>query len=495
MPRVKRRDARDGVASRPESPRRLMEAPSTSTHGNPAATTACPAVALKPWQRWEAPYLFALLVGGLGLRLALTPFGIFASDARVFRGWATRLVTSPLASFYATGGGRGGGTVDHLPGDLWFLWLIARVYQHFSPRLDTQGFGFVFLLKLVPSLADVGIGLLLFAIARRLAGPRAGLLAAAGWLFNPASIFLSVSWGQWDSISACVTLLAIWLALRGNPVWALPALTYACLIKPQLGVLVPLVLLAWWLWHWRVRPAGAAAASRRHGPRQLGALAVAAVLAAAVFLAVDLPFSVGLPPLATRWTIVERASAALNRYTIISANAFNLWGVLSPGDLRRNDHQHALLGVTFQQLGTLLLAATLIAILALFWRHPTPDMLVWAATATLLALFMLPTRMHERYLLPAVALAALAAACAPRRLWWLGVALSATFLVNLVVVYRLAGGGNVAGGSRQSAASTVLVVSSVNLCLLLALLAVGVTLARRPLGLVGEVPPASAPPA
>src|SRR6185437_10044169 len=97
--------------------------------------------------------------------------------------------------------------------------------------------GFLFLVKLVPSLADVGIGFLFFLITRQLAGQRAGLLAAALYLFNPAPILVSGLWGQWDAVSAFAMVGGIWLILSGRPAWALPALTYASLVKPQLALL------------------------------------------------------------------------------------------------------------------------------------------------------------------------------------------------------------------------------------------------------------------
>ena len=137
------------------------------------------------------------------------------------RGWATQLVAEPLASFYAAPL-----RVDHLPGDLWLLWAVARLYRLFSPTMQVQEPGFLFLLKLVPALADVGIGAMLYLLGRRFGGSRTGLLAATLFLFNPASIFLTSIWGQWDSVSALVVLIALWLLLRGKFEWSLPVLTY-----------------------------------------------------------------------------------------------------------------------------------------------------------------------------------------------------------------------------------------------------------------------------
>jgi hypothetical protein len=187
--------------------------------------------------------LVVILGAGLALRLLLTPHGVYQGDAQTFRSWAAQMMHAPLTSFYSSLP-----TADHLPGDLWFLFGIAHLYHIFSPSLNLQSFGFLFLLKLVPSIADTIIGLMLFLVARSFAGPRAGLLGAALFMFNPASIFLSATWGQWDSVSAAFMLVGLWLLLRGNPEWSLPFLTYASLIKPQLALLLAIAAIAWWRW-------------------------------------------------------------------------------------------------------------------------------------------------------------------------------------------------------------------------------------------------------
>src|SRR5919202_686699 len=96
--------------------------------------------------------LAMLLGAGLALRLLFLPLS-YEPDLDVLRGWAVRLVTLPLSSFYDTTG-----LVDHLPGDLWLLWGLAHLYRLASPDLRVQDPAFMLLLKLVPALADVATG-------------------------------------------------------------------------------------------------------------------------------------------------------------------------------------------------------------------------------------------------------------------------------------------------------------------------------------------------
>ena len=400
--------------------------------------------------------LALVLLAGLALRLVCAPLASFEFDLDVLRGWAVRLTTVPLASFYDTQA-----LTDHLPGDLWLLWALARVYRLATADLELRDPSFLLLLKLVPAFADVGIAALLYLLGRRVGEAGTGLRAAALYLFNPAVLFLTAVWGQWDPLSAGLALAAVLLLLAGRPEWALPALTYAALIKPPLGALAPLLALAYLrryiLPHTPLaRQASGGPADRPPEPlgRSLwrGAVAVGASLA--IMLVVLLPFDVGLPGMPTRWTLPERIAHALDKSKYTSNSAFNLWTTGLPGTYTppagvppfdQSDVAPWLFGLTYQTGGTLLFAAACLLILAAYWRwggtgEAGDRALVWAAFGAMLAMFVLPTRGHERHLLPAVVFAAGAAALGlrgPRGAWgrWLYAGLSLSYFANLYYLF------------------------------------------------------------
>ena len=370
--------------------------------------------------------LIALLGIGLAVRLALLPVGGYGYDLTLMQSWAERLVTRPLVRFYASPE-----VVDHLPGDLWLLWLLGRAMDLVAPGALVPQIA----LKLVPTLADIGIGVLLFLLGRRLAGPDAGLLAAGLYVLNPAPIFLTSIWGQWDSVSAALALIAVWLVIRGDPAWALPLLTWAALIKPPFAALLPLVLLAFVRRHVVPHtPWGGTQPSTESLAASLGELALTAVICVLLAGALLLPFDVGVWPLPARWDLLERLRYSLELYPETSVNAFNLWATPLIGN-RELDAQ-PLLGVAVRTWGMALFGAAYALILIRYWRRPDAQAIIWAAFAIAFAAFMLPTRVHERYLLPALTLAALAAALAPRLRWFFA-ALSVTFFANLYWVYDL----------------------------------------------------------
>jgi len=296
---------------------------------------------------------------------------------------------------------------DHLPGDLWILWMVAHLYHLFSPPMRVEDLPFLLLLKLVPAIADLGIGAVLFLLVRDRRGARAGLFAAMLFMFNPASIFLTAIWGQWDSVSMVAALLAVWLMLRSRLEWAFPLLTYAALIKPPLALLAVLPAVTLGLEY--VRPS----AERRWRARK-GAwrVVVAVVASATVFCVVLLPFNVGLAPLPTRWNLMSRLSYAWNYRLWTTGSAFNLWNTPLDGKLQP-DTQQFWLGLSYNAWGTGLMLVALGLIVVLYCRRSEPDMLLWACLALTFAAFLLPTRGHERYLFPAVVFAAALAAMSP----------------------------------------------------------------------------------
>ncbi len=416
--------------------------------------------------------LGGMLIGGLAIRLLLVNHGVYQGDAQIFRGWAVRLATSPLSDFYSSVR-----SADHLPGDLWFLWGVAHVWRSLSPEMNVQAPGFLFLLKLVPAVADVGIGVFLFLIGRSFGGSRTGLIAAGLFMFNPASIFLTGVWGQWDSVSAFFMLVGLWLLLRGSPEWSLPVFTYAALIKPQLGLFFVLVGSAWLCWTFR-RPDRVEHLPGGWRNRTIR-LVIGGIISLGVFLAVDLPFSVGLPLLPTRWTIFERMSYALDRHTSISANAFNLWGVFgkASNSTALTDSAAFAAGISYQHWGEILLGVATLVVLVLFWLRPTRSMALWGSLAITFSLFMLPTRIHERYLMPAMVLAVLVVAIAPN-LRWLGVVLSLTYFANIFYVYHYFNAFGIGpGGSGPSSDLIPLSISTVNLFLLVVVYFAGFVLA------------------
>ncbi len=349
-----------------------------------------------------------LLVGAAIVRALIMPYGGFPTDIGTFKAWASALAQHGPAGFYREG------FVDYLPGYLYVLWGIGEL--HAALRLNDQAL--LFAIKLPAAVCDIATAVLIRWVAERFTSRRMALWLGALYLFHPALIFTGAYWGQVDSVGAFLALSALALFLRGHPLaWSAAALAF--LVKPQTAPLILVLAVAMLrrdLW-----PAPRPEGFRPRPDRVIGA----ALLGGATVVLLLAPF--GLGP--TRLVTLMRT--AINVYPYGSVVAFNLWGAIQgfwQSDAAR------LAGLPVFLWGILAAVLAVVVILAVVWRRPQERTTVVAASAVLLAIFLLSTRMHERYLIPALPFLALLPAV-DRRLWVIYGGLSGLLLLNLVYAY------------------------------------------------------------
>lgn len=384
--------------------------------------------------RRSLPPLLWLMFWGFAIRMVIAPlFGGFGYDMDVLRNWAGTLAGQPLRRFYDIAM-----APDHLPGDLWFLKVLVTLFHGFGGE-NVDGTPFLISLKLVPTIADLLNGLAIYIIISQHRSASLALKAAAFYVLNPATIFLTSVWGQWDSVSAALLLCGFILILRPGWLWtaAAPVLAWAFVIKPPLALVALLLcaLPASRLW----RAEGTVSQRLRSIIMEFG---LAAALGLGALLAIILPFDVGLPGMGTRWSLVDRIMVALDLYPFTTLGAFNIW-MIPLGSLERvNDLDSSWLSLSANRWGTLLLIVLLAYVAFEVVRRVRLHVVVeevvsWGALAASLATFMVPTRVHERYLFPAIVFVILYSALRglPRSLVILSAILSMTFFINLVMVY------------------------------------------------------------
>ena len=194
--------------------------------------------------------VLVVLALGLALRLIiayLLPGSGFEVDLGAFRYWASNLASEGLNGFYGRDFFH-----DYTPGYLYVLWLVGLVGNALGGVGD--------LIKIPPILADLGIGYLAWSMVRELGGrDRLALAAAAVAVLNPISWFDSVVWGQVDSFGVVFVLLGLRELWRDRPERAAIYTVIAAIIKPQLGILIPIVAVV-------VDPARAVAGRRVRRP-------------------------------------------------------------------------------------------------------------------------------------------------------------------------------------------------------------------------------------
>lgn len=317
--------------------------------------------------RREFTILAVLLLVAFLVRVLLLPLQGYQIDTNDFISWFNTATQHGIRPFYSLAG-----FADYPPFNVYIFWAFGSLANALSMSLASM-------VKVVPNLFDLATGLLIYFFVRRQTTFRIAILSVAFYVLNPAVIFNAAVWGQYDAIYTFFLVLSLFLALKRKPELSAAAFALGILTKPQGIALVPLIILLIY---------------KKDGLKRLLTSVIA--FAATVFLVI-LPFEWSNP--------ISFLSGiyfgAYGGYAYASINAFNLWG---------------LLGLLWVPDGNLFIAgwalfgvATAFTLYVLHKRFKVSGdyLAIFAAFMLLFSFFMLPTRIHERYMFPAIAMLAL----------------------------------------------------------------------------------------
>jgi Gpi18-like mannosyltransferase len=324
--------------------------------------------------------------------------GYAAIDTRDFMAWFQTAADYGPRTFYTRT------WCDYPPFNIYFFWffgLLAKSLSLFGTSL------FTYVMKLPPNLFDMVTAFLIFAFVRKRLDFKMALLATALYAFNPAVIFNAAVWGQFDAIYTFFLVLSLMLALASKPELSAVTFTLGIFTKPQGIALAPLIaflILKKYRLKWR---------------RLLTSL----IAVAATVFVVIIPFEWSNPVT----FLANIYFGAYGGYAYTSVNAFNLWAI---GGL------WVLETPVFFATGWILFGA--LAAFVLYVLHKrfsvSGELLVlFSAFILFFGFFMLPTRIHERYLFPALSVLALMFPFLKKTRFIYGV-LSGTCLVNQAYV-------------------------------------------------------------
>jgi hypothetical protein len=357
----------------------------------------------------ERVALLLVLAAGLVLRLVLAfvvyPGQGLASDMNLFATWAEVLARVGPGAFYASAG-----TANYPPGYMYVLWLLGGVAGPFAALIgSTSQQALVLLLKVPAIAADVAIAALVWWIARRWLGERAGIVAAALYLFVPVTWYDSALWGQVDAVGALVMLLALALLLEGRSEAAAAAAGLSLLVKPQDAIVLAIVAPV------LIRRNLLAANRPPGGLIRLGASALAAALAVVVPL---VPFDIerfapaaiaSLPVIGDVAGLVGLVVSVGGEFAILTANAYNAWSLVGPTPLAAvigsggswiPDSIPVVGGISAATLGAAMLLSTAAVVGIGLLRRDGHLPILLGFSVMAFAFYALPTRVHERYLFP-----------------------------------------------------------------------------------------------
>jgi dolichyl-phosphate-mannose-protein mannosyltransferase len=369
----------------------------------------------------ETIILALILAVSALIRVLLFPLPGYAIDTGDFISWFGTAAQYGIRPFYAVAT-----FIDYPPFNVYIFWA-------FGSLANAIGMNMAAMVKIVPNIFDLATATLIYFFVRKQATFKTALVSTALYTFNPAVIYNAAVWGQFDAVYTFFLVLSLMLALKSKPIPSAVAFALGLLTKPQGIALLPLVVLLIF---------------KKSGVKNLLYSVVAFVV---TVFAVVLPFEgIGNPVT----FLLNNYSSGYVYYHFTSVNAFNLWGLFG---LWMND------GYLFY-VGWALFGA--VAAFTLYMVHKrrriSGDLIaIFAAFMLFFAFFMLPTRIHERYMFPAISMLALIFPLL-KRTRLLYAVLTGTLLVNQAYVLYWLNQGN----PNLTGDPVVVLVSVINLLML-----------------------------
>ncbi|OME12300.1 hypothetical protein BSK47_27620 [Paenibacillus odorifer] len=371
--------------------------------------------------------------------IGLTAQG-YQNDMNTFISWGQRMVDLGPGKFYEEGY-----FADYPPGYLYILYVLSAVRGVLG---FTQGSGGENLLFKLPAiLSDLVLGYFIYQMSRKKLGTGIAFGLMLLFLFNPAVLINSAAWGQADSFFLIFLLLSIHGAANKKFVHSAILFALATLIKPQALIFTPVLLFAFY--HHR--------AWKQLGFGALYGLGIFGLLAAPFF-----------------WNngglvgIIDLYKSTLSSYPYSSVNAFNLYALTDP---MWSSLDLTWLGIPYRVWGFIFILVA-VAVAAFYsFKKDRLDLTksYFIGMVLIVVVFVLGTKMHERYMFPALILCLFTyIESRDRRFLSLFLGFSLTQYIN--VAYTLS---HLNADVSPGADGIVLVTAIANLALLLYMLNIG----------------------
>ena len=344
-------------------------------------------------------FLILLLLFGFLIRIMFSHLPGFKFDIDTNFAWAIRLNEVGFSNFYSNKI-----WTSYTPG---FLYILAFL-GYLKTLIQIPDSYFFVVLKLPSIIGEIIMGYVAYLII-----PNKYKLwkniALILILFNPAFIFNSAVFGQFDGLFSLVLLISVYSLIQRKLISSSIFYALAFILKPQAVIVIP-VYLFYLIENFSIKNI------------------IKLILPGAVTTTISfLPFF----PANFLNGPVNLVLNILNTYPYASIFAYNFWGILNfwiPDN-------RLFLNINYQNWGFIFLGVFWLIIAYFHIRIKKLSVFTLAAISAL-SFFFLLTRMHERYLYPGlVFLIILAALKKSSLLITLTIILSLIHLLNLYYVY------------------------------------------------------------
>ncbi len=320
--------------------------------------------------------IFALII-----RLLISTLPSFEYDENSFRIWSARLVETGSSQFFSTQ------IFTNNPlGGFYLFWGVGIIKSIFLPHLSFFSKDYDFFLKLPANFADIISAILIFVLIKKKLGKKWAIAGFLIYTFNPAILFTSAIWGQYDTVAILFLLITTYFALEKKLEPAVISFAVALTLKPQAIFFAP-VFLIFLLLNFKIFR-----------------LFKSFIIFCLTLVFLYLPFFPSNPIYGLFY--VNRGSVAV--FNCTTCFVFNFWGIFGNW---QSDLQ-TFINIPFLFWGVILLLLTLLFIFIIkpFRLKFSPPFFYLTAVVSIMTFFMMLTRMHERhviYFFPFLLLAAI----------------------------------------------------------------------------------------
>ncbi len=305
------------------------------------------------------------------------------TDIGCFKYWADRIVEVGPSNFYTKEV-----LTDYPPGYMYILAIVGFIKKFLGFEYDSTAF--LALIKLPAIIFDMCLGLLIYFAARKKWNEKASLILMSLYLFNPVVYLNSSIWGQVDSVFTFSIILMCLLIYFNKTHLAYFAYGIGVLIKPQMFMFTPVLLLA--LLEEVFLDKSTVKYKIKFQAKKLAYQMKFCVPAIIMTFLLAAPF--GLK------TVIGQYFDTMGSYPYATVNAYNLWAMFGLDWAPQTDR---VLMLTYAQWGTLFIVA-IVMVTILIWISNVNDRTRYFVMAAFICagMFTLSVRMHERYIYPAV---------------------------------------------------------------------------------------------
>ncbi len=308
-------------------------------------------------------YMFLALIGfGLVLRVVVGGSYFNEFDTYWYRNWVFDIQQNGLFTVYSRADAI---ALDYPPLYLFLLWVLGQMYKIFGN--NCADFWQMLLMKFWPIVFDCLCAVVLYRIAQKKSGSMWGFFAGALWIFNPSMFFNTAFWGQTDQLMCLLLIMSFYFLEEKRPVLACFMFAVAGLTKFQCLFFTPILLLE---------------IIRKYDIKHLlKGIGVAAATVVAVFL----PFMIGAK---NAFLFFNVYLSSAGKYAYCTLNAFNIFGIFKLNWVEET--------TIVSLISTVFLVASVLLVVLLYVFSKRTCSFV-GGLLFMQCLFVLTTRMHERY--------------------------------------------------------------------------------------------------